>query len=76
MSILPAQFDRVVPYRTDRHQFRVGHVDETALRAMALAKRAGTGAAQVNFIILAGMTVIPSDAHDVTRSYMIDFSGV
>ena len=76
VAIVPTHFDGVVSNRADSYQLRVGRIDKSSLRSMPLTKRARTVSAQINFIVLADMPVIPGDADGAIRFYVVDLGWV
>lgn len=72
MTVMPAQFDRVITDAADTLQRCARNFNEAPLGTMALAKRAGTITTQVLFPVLTDVTVVPGDAHHTARFDMVN----
>ena len=73
MSILPVRLDGIISDCGNCNQFGIGDLDESTFRAVPLANRAGTIAAQITLRVIAHVAIVPRDAHETTALDMIYF---
>lgn len=75
MAVLPTQLDGIVTHGANPSENGAGHGDEAALTTVALTHGARTVTTQIFLMVLADVSIVPGDAHNTTRLYVIDFSG-